>query len=81
MIWQLDLWLLLILVTTAVISLEARSLFVAVVALGAYSFFMALLFAVLGAVDVAFTEAALGAGLTGVLLVAALFWLARERPR
>lgn len=78
MIWQLDLTLLLILVVTAVVALEVRSLFAAVVALGAYSFLMALLFAVLGAVDVALTEAALGAGLTGVFLVAALFRLEGE---
>jgi len=81
-IWQLDLSLLLILVITAVIALEVRSLFAAVVALGVYSFLMALLFAVLGAVDVALTEAALGAGLTGVLLIAALFRLdGEDEPR
>jgi len=77
-IWQLDLWLLLMIVVAALIALQVRDLFAAVVALGAYSFFMALLFAVLGAVDVALTEAALGAGLTGVFLVAALYRLDQE---
>lgn len=81
MIWQLDLWLLLVLVLTALIALEVRNLFAAVVALGAYSFLMAMLFAVLGAVDVALTEAALGAGLTGVFLVAALYWIDGDEER
>lgn len=79
MIESLDLWLLAVLVVTAVLALEARRLFTAVVVLTAYSFFSAVLFATLGAVDVALTEAALGAGLTGVLFVVALFAL-RRRP-
>ena len=79
MIWQLDFWLLLVLVATAVIALEVRSLVAAVAVLTAYSFFMALLFAALGAVDVALTEAALGAALTGVLFICALFVLREEQ--
>lgn len=79
MIWQLDLLLLVVLVVTAFLALETRRLFTAVVVLNAYSFFAAVLFATLGAVDVALTEAALGAGLTGVLFVAALYAL-RRRP-
>jgi uncharacterized MnhB-related membrane protein len=39
---------------------------------------MALLFAQLGAVDVAFTEAVLGAGVTGVILLGTLFFLPRR---
>lgn len=78
MIWELDLLLLVVLVATALLALETRSLFTAVVVLTAYSFFSAVLFAVLGAVDVALTEAALGAGLTGVLFVAALYALRRS---
>ena len=81
MIWQLDFWLLVVLVATALIALQVRSLFAAVVVLTAYSFFMAVLFAALGAVDVGFTEAALGAGLTGVFFVTALFELDRRRSR
>lgn len=78
MIWELDLLLLAALLATAVLALEVRTLFAAVVVLTAYSFFAAVLFAVLGAVDVALTEAALGAGLTGVLLLAALHALGRD---
>ena len=40
--------------------------------------FVALLFAQMGAVDVAFVEASLGAGITGVFFVIALF-LTRRR--
>jgi uncharacterized MnhB-related membrane protein len=80
-IWQLDFWLLAVLVVTAIVALEVRSLFAAVVVLTAYSFFMAVLFAALGAVDVALTEAALGAGLTGVFFVTALFFLDGSDPR
>lgn len=81
MIWQLDFWLLAVLVATAVIALEVRRLVAAVAVLTAYSFFMALLFAALGAVDVALTEAALGAALTGVLFISALFVLNGKETR
>jgi uncharacterized MnhB-related membrane protein len=40
--------------------------------LGAYSFFMCLMWAQMGAVDVAFTEASVSAGIGTILLVAAL---------
>ena len=78
MIWQIDFWLLVILIIAAIIALNVRDLLAAVAALTAYSFFVALLFAQMGAIDVAFVEATLGAGITGVLLVVALF-LTRRR--
>jgi multicomponent Na+:H+ antiporter subunit B len=78
MIWQIDFWLLVILIVTAVIALSVRDLLAAVVALTAYSFFVALLFTQMGAIDVAFVEATLGAGITGVLFIVALF-LTRRR--
>ncbi|MCS7206749.1 MAG: DUF4040 domain-containing protein [Dehalococcoidia bacterium] len=78
MIWALDFWLLLLLILTGVLALHLRNLLAAVIALGAYSFLMALLFAHLGAVDVAFTELVLGAGITGVLMVFALAVLGRR---
>jgi energy-converting hydrogenase B subunit D len=78
MIWQLDFWLLLILIAAAVTALEVRDLLAAVGVLTGYSFLMALLFAELGAPDVALTEAALGAGLTGVFLLVALAFLDRR---
>jgi uncharacterized MnhB-related membrane protein len=39
---------------------------------------MALLFVAMGAVDVAFTEATLGAGVSGVLFIIALFSVNRR---
>ena len=78
MIWQLDFWLLVILIISAIIALSVHDLLAAVAALSAYSFFVALLFSQMGAIDVAFVEASLGAGITGVLFVVALF-LTRRR--
>lgn len=78
MIWQIDFWLMVILIVAAAIALYVRDLLAAVVALCAYSFFVALLFAQMGAVDVAFVEATLGAGVTGVLFIIALFLTKRR---
>ena len=72
MIWGIELTLYFLLVLTAVVALETRDLLASVVALGVFSVFTALLLAVMGAVDVAFTEVVLGAGVTGVLLVAGI---------
>ena len=78
MIWQVEFWLLIVLVALALIALHVRDLVAAVVVLSAYSFVMALLFVAMGAVDVAFTEATLGAGVSGVLFVVALFSMNRR---
>lgn len=78
MIWQLDFWLLVLLIASALIALHIRDLLAAVAVLTAYSFFMALLFAEMGAVDVALTEATLGAGVTGVFFVIAIFVMRRR---
>ncbi|TVR53457.1 MAG: DUF4040 domain-containing protein [Gemmatimonadales bacterium] len=78
MIWQLDFWLMVVLIAMAVVALEVRDLLAAVGVLTGYSFLMALLFAELGAPDVALTEAALGAGLTGVFLLVALAVIDRK---
>jgi len=58
--------------TAAVVALEVRDLLAAAVVLSGFSFVMALLYALLGAVDVGFNEAVLGAGVTGVLFVVAV---------
>lgn len=78
MIWQVEFWLLIVLVALALIALQARDLLAAAVVLTAYSFIMALLFVTMGAVDVAFTEATLGAGVSGVLFLVALFFMERR---
>lgn len=73
MYWALELILFFFLLTTAYIALEADDLLVAAVMLTVFSFLMALLFTTMGAVDVGFTEAVVGAGVTGILLVIAIF--------
>lgn len=78
MTWQLDFWLLVILIIAAVVALQVRDLLAAVAVLTAYSLFMALLYAQMGAVDVAFTEAAIGAGVGGLFFIVALFFMGRR---
>ncbi len=78
MIWQVDFWLLVILIITALVALSVHDLLAAVVALAAYSFFVALLFSQAGAIDVAFVEATLGAGISGVLFIVVLFFTRRR---
>jgi multicomponent Na+:H+ antiporter subunit B len=68
----LDLLVFAILLITAVLALRSRDLLTAVVLLAAYSLFAALLFSGMSAVDVGLVEGALGAGLTGVLFIAAV---------
>lgn len=68
-----------LLVVSAIAALTVRDLMAAVIVFGAFSFFSALFYAVLGAVDVAFTEAAVGAAITTLFFVTALRRVG-ERP-
>ena len=68
----LDVTLLLLLAITALALLRARNLFVVVLLAGVYSLLSAGLFTVMDAVDVALTEAAVGAGIATVLLLGTL---------
>ncbi|MDQ7791656.1 MAG: DUF4040 domain-containing protein [Desulforudis sp.] len=68
----IDLILLLILVICAIVAIQMRDLLSAIMLLTVYSLVMTLVWTRLNAVDVAFTEAAVGAGITTVLLIAAL---------
>lgn len=70
--------LLTLLAVTAIILLRLQSLLAVVLLSGIYSLLSAGLFVSLDAVDVAFTEAAVGAGLTTVLLLGALAITGRE---
>ncbi|MBS3909646.1 MAG: DUF4040 domain-containing protein [Actinobacteria bacterium] len=69
---MIDLLLLLFLVVCAVVVVQMKDLLSAVIMLGAYSLIMAVVWTRLNAVDVAFTEASVGAGITTMLLIAAL---------
>jgi multicomponent Na+:H+ antiporter subunit B len=68
----IDFALLALLVVTALAVLRTTNLFVAVMFAGIYSLVSAGLFTVMDAVDVAFTEAAVGAGISTVLMLATL---------
>ncbi len=72
MIVPLDLILLTILVVLAITAVLVKDLLAAIVLLGVYSFLMANMWLQLGACDVAFTEAAVGAGASTALMMAAL---------
>ena len=71
-------FILLLLVVSAVASLYVKDLLVSAVVFGVYSFLMCLLWAEMGAVDVAFTEATGGAGIRTVVVVATIFHLRRK---
>jgi len=77
-IWQLDLAVLTWVIVCAVAAISVKDLLGSAILFGAYSFMMCLLWAVMGAVDVAFTEASVGAGVSTVFFVAAVFRTTRE---
>ena len=67
---------------TALAAIQLRDLFAVVMMFSIFSLLSASLFVVLGAVDVAFTEAAVGAGISTVLMLETLsLTMRRERPR
>lgn len=70
--WLLDGLVVFMLLATAVSVLVSRSLFRAVVMFIAFGMLMALAWVRLQAPDIALAEAAIGAGLTGVLLLDAV---------
>jgi len=70
--WALDCLLALLLLWLAWRTLSTRALFRAVVLFIAFGLVLALIWARLYAVDVALAEMAIGAGVTGALLLAAL---------
>lgn len=78
MIWQFDVLIFLSLIVVGVLALRVRDLLGAVALFAVYSVFAALLFAGALAVDVALVEAVLGAGVTGVLFVAAVLATSRR---
>ena len=63
---------------TAIAIVRLRNLFAVVMLSGIYSLITASVFVVLDAVDVAFTEAAVGAGITTVLMLGTLALTTRE---
>ena len=78
MITVLDVLLLLFLILCAVAVARIRDLLSAVVIFASYSLVMAIIWQMLGSPDVAITEAALGAGVTTFLFIAAISRTRRE---
>lgn len=78
MIWELELVLFIFLMISAIVALEADDLLVSVVMMTIFSFIIALLFTVMGAIDVGFTEAVVGAGVTGVLFIVVIYQTSRK---
>jgi multicomponent Na+:H+ antiporter subunit B len=76
----IDIALLTFMGATAIAILRLRSLFAVVMLSGIYSLLAASMFVALDAVDVAFTEAAVGAGISTVLMITVLS-LTGERER
>lgn len=73
MIFAFDIVILVFLVIAAIISLSVKDLLSASMIYGIYGFLICLLWAEMGAVDVAFTEASVGAGISAVLLIATVY--------
>jgi uncharacterized MnhB-related membrane protein len=78
MSWELDLAILTLVVFCAIGAVSVKDLLGAAILFGAYSFMLCLLWSVMGAVDVAFTEASVGAGVSTVFFVAAVFHTTRR---
>jgi multicomponent Na+:H+ antiporter subunit B len=67
-----------VLVGLAITAVRTRDLLAATAVLGAYSLMMALLWCQMNALDVGFTEAAVGAGISTVLMLAAIGRIGRR---
>ena len=74
----LDFLTLALIVLSAFLALRVRDLISAAVVMSVYSFLMCLLWAEMGAVDVSFTEAAVGSGVSTVFIIATIFKTTRR---
>ena len=78
MIWQADLLLLTLVVICGVTTIVLKDLLAATLVFSVYSFLMCLLWAEMGSVDVAFTEATVGAGVSTVFFIATILRTSRR---
>ena len=78
LLWQFDLLLLPMLIICAVAALTFKDLITSAVVFGAYSFLMCLLWTEMLAVDVAFTEAAVGSGVSTMLFLGTALHIKRR---
>lgn len=78
LLWQFDILILPMVIICAVAALTLKDLVGCAIISGAYSFLMCLLWTEMLAVDVAFTEAAVGAGVSTVLLLGTALHIKRK---
>ena len=71
--WEIEVLFYVVLLTAALVSLRVRNLLAAAVTLTIFSYVGALLMLSMGAVDVAFTAAVVGAGIVGVFYIILIF--------
>jgi multicomponent Na+:H+ antiporter subunit B len=71
--WELEITLFIFLIIAALVSISGKNLIIATVNLSVFSFLSALIYVAMGAIDVGFTEAVVGAGVTGVLFIIIIF--------
>ncbi|PTN37298.1 MULTISPECIES: hydrogenase subunit MbhD domain-containing protein [Desulfonatronum] len=76
--WMIEFLLFVILIVSAVVGLSVRNLLAAAVILTIFSFLTAAIMVSLGAIDVAFTEAVVGAGAVGVFSIVAILMTSRK---
>ena len=74
----IDTFLLILVTITAVAIIEVRNLYASAMLTSVYSLLMALVWVNMHSMDVAFTEAAVGGGISPILLMATLVHTARE---
>lgn len=68
--WLVEFILYLFLILAALVALGVKDLLASALTTGAFSFFIAIAFVAMGAIDVGFTEAVIGAGVVGVFFIA-----------
>lgn len=77
----IDTLLLLLVTAAAIVIIEVRSLYASAILTGIYSLLMALVWVNMHSMDVAFTEAAVGGGISTILLIGTLVHVGRdEKP-
>ena len=81
MIELINIVLLGLLVITAIAAIRLHDLFAVTIMFGIFSLLAAVLFVVLDAVDVAFTEAAVGVGISTILMLATIGLVGRQEKQ
>jgi uncharacterized MnhB-related membrane protein len=76
--WTIEILLFMVMTVAALIGLGVRNLLAAAVTMNIFGFMTASIMVSLGAIDVAFTEAVVGAGAVGVFNVVAIYMTSRR---